>query len=72
MFSFLKALSAEPEFLSSISISTGSPSKIMDVSSLDKGSFMLVEISTIHLDIALLSGLWALQDNKFIFISINI
>jgi len=33
---------------------------------------MLVEISTIHLDIALLSGLWALQDNKFIFIFINI
>ena len=47
---------------------TGSPSKSISVSSFDKDSVMLDEISAIHVAIALLSGLRASQDNKFNFI----
>lgn len=67
MLSFRKALKAELEFLSSISISTVSPSKSISVSSFDKEPSMLVEISVMHLAIALLSGRWASQDIKLIF-----
>jgi len=40
----------------------------MFVSSLDEDSLILVDISKIHLTMALLSGLKPLQDNRFIFI----
>ena len=68
MLSLRRALNAEPEFLSSTSMATGSPSKSISVSSFDKESVMFNEISAIHCDIVLLSGLWASQDNKFNFI----
>ena len=68
MFNFLKVLKAEPELLFSISISIESPSKRIKVSSFDKDSFKLQEISEIHLLITFLSGRRAPQDNKFNFI----
>ena len=71
MESFRKALKAEPLSLSFTSISTTSPSMSILVSSLAKDSFTPNEIATIHWAIALLSGLWASQDNKFNFICIK-
>jgi hypothetical protein len=70
MLNLRKALKAEPEFLPSTSISTASPSKSISVSSTAKESLIVDETSAIHLAIALLSGLWASQDNKFNFIII--